>query len=221
MTRRYWAFYADLLAYRRAPPAARPRERERLRAAFRHLFGTATGYPALDARLATTLAHERELLLVLDHPELPLHNNASELAVRRRVRKRDVSFGPLTRAGARRWDTFHTLAGTAQKLGVDIFHYLRDRVSGAHRCQPGQPDHRARPNRRPGRLLGWSRLPQPQLTTPLPREDTPIRGVTPGICFLDNPFIFWHLASLPTCRFSHRQEPEGGYSVPTIHAVSR
>ena len=31
--------------------------------------------------------------MVLDHPELPLHNNASELAVRRRVRKRDVSFG--------------------------------------------------------------------------------------------------------------------------------
>ena len=133
MTRRYWAFYGELLAYRRAPPAARPPERERLRAAFRHLFATATGYPALDARLATTLAHERELLLALDHPELPLHNNASELAVRRRVRKRDVSFGPRTRAGARGWDTFHTLAATAQKLGVDIFHYLRDRVSGAHR----------------------------------------------------------------------------------------
>ena len=59
---------------------------------------------------------------MLDHPELPLHNNASELAVRRRVRKRDVSFGPRTREGARGWDTFHTLAGTAQKLGVGIFH---------------------------------------------------------------------------------------------------
>jgi hypothetical protein len=126
----YWAFYAQLLAYRLAPDAD---ERTRLQAAFVRLFSTVTGYAALDARIAKTLAHQRELLLVLAHPELPLHNNASELAVRRRVRKRDVSFGPRTAAGARGWDTFHTLAATAQKLGVNILHYLHDRVSGVNR----------------------------------------------------------------------------------------
>jgi hypothetical protein len=126
----YWGYYAALLAFRSQPSAA---EAAQLRAWFRELFSTATGYGALDERIAKTLAHERELLAVLNHPELALHNNAAELGVRRRVRKRDVSFGPRTAAGAKTWDTLHTLAATAQLHGVNVLHYLRDRVSGA--CQ--------------------------------------------------------------------------------------
>jgi hypothetical protein len=34
--------------------------------------------------------------------------------------------------GAQAWDTFQTLLGTAKKLGVNFFHYLRDRIGGAH-----------------------------------------------------------------------------------------
>lgn len=129
----YWAFYTELLAYRAQPS---PAEAARLRTAFTTLFSTTTGYAALDARIAKTLAHQQELLVVLDHPELPLHNNRSELGARRRVRKRDVSFGPRTPAGAKAWDTLQTLAATAQQQGVNILHYLADRVSGA--CQmPG------------------------------------------------------------------------------------
>lgn len=124
----YWAFYADLLAYREQPAV---QEAARLRSAFTTLFSTTTGYADLDARSAKTLAHQQELLLVLDHPELPLHNNRSELGARRRVRKRDVSFGPRTPAGAKAWDTLQTLAATAQQHGVNVLHYLYDRVSGA------------------------------------------------------------------------------------------
>lgn len=127
---RYWTFYAALLAYRTQPSAA---EAARLRAWFVALFSTVTGYVALDARLAKTHAHQTELLAVLAHPELALHNNACELGVRRRVRKRDVSFGPRTAAGAKTWDTLHTLAATAQQHGVNLLHYLQDRLSGA--CQ--------------------------------------------------------------------------------------
>jgi hypothetical protein len=71
------------------------------------------------------------LLAVLNHPELPLHNNAAELAVRARVRKRDVSFGPRTTKGVKAWDTGMTLVETARKLGVSFYHYIRDRISGA------------------------------------------------------------------------------------------
>ena len=124
------AFYGELLAYREQPC---PQEAARLRAAFTTLFTTRTSYSALDERIAKTRAHQQELLLVLDHPELPLHNNRSELGVRRRVRKRDVSFGPRTLAGAQAWDTMQTLAATAQQHGVNVLHYLYDRVSGA--CQ--------------------------------------------------------------------------------------
>src|SRR5207244_13402160 len=113
-----------------APTAA---EAARLDAAFDALFGTQTGWEMLDARIALTRAKKPALLAVLQHPELPLHNNPAELGVRRRVRKRGVSFGPRTATGARAWDTFQTLSATAAKLGVSFFHYLQDRLSGAHR----------------------------------------------------------------------------------------
>lgn len=126
----FWAYYDDLLAYRQQPTAA---ERAWLEAAFDTLFGQETGYWQLDERLASTRAKKGPLLRVLDHPEIPLHNNPAELGARQRVRKRDVSFGPRTADGARAWDTFMTLAETAKKLGVSFYHYLHDRVSGTNR----------------------------------------------------------------------------------------
>ena len=77
---------------------------------------------------ARTAANRDLLLAVLDNPALPLHNNAMELAARRRVRNRDVSFGPQSRAGARAWDSFQTVVATAAKLGVRLYHYFRDRL---------------------------------------------------------------------------------------------
>ena len=97
---------------------------------FDTLFVPETGYAHLDFRIQQTRANKDKLLAVLLHPEIPLHNNASELAVRRRVRKRDVSFGPRSPAGVAAWDTFQTIAATAQKLGVSFMAYLTDRVSG-------------------------------------------------------------------------------------------
>jgi len=127
---RFWAYYDQLLAYRAHPT---PEEAARLDGEFATLFATVTGYNALDERLAKTRAKKACLLMVLSHPEIPLHNNPAELGARARVRKRDVSFGPRTREGATAWDTFMTLAATATKLGVSFYHYIHDRVSGA--CQ--------------------------------------------------------------------------------------
>lgn len=124
---RYWAYYDRLLAYREAPT---PEARSALWEDFETLFSPDTGYGHLDFRIQQTKANKEKLLVVLLHPEIPLHNNASELAVRRRVRKRDVSFGPRSAAGVAAWDTFQTIAATAQKLGVSFLSYLTDRVSG-------------------------------------------------------------------------------------------
>jgi len=121
----YWALYRELAEYRASPSSE---ERARLEAVFDHLMARRTGYDDLDARIAKT-AYNRDLLLaMLDTPGLPLHNNDMELAARRRVRKRDVSFGPQSRAGARAWDTFQTIAATAAKQGVRLFEYLRERL---------------------------------------------------------------------------------------------
>jgi len=129
----FWAYYDRLLAYRQKPTLE---ERLRLEAEFDSLFTVQTGYEELDKRIAKTCAKKDSLLLVLKYPELPLHNNASELGVRQRVRKRDVSFGPRTLAGVRAWDTFATLAATSKKLDVSFYQYIHDRISGTNLIPP-------------------------------------------------------------------------------------
>lgn len=147
---RFWGYYDQLLTYCGDPS---PAEQARLRTEYETLFTTRTGYDALDQRIAKTNTKKEILLLVLQHPELPLHNNAAELAVRQRVRKRDVSFGPRSQAGARAWDTFASLAATTKKLGLSFYQYLQDRVSATHQIPPlAELVTQAAKER----LLGWS-----------------------------------------------------------------
>ena len=131
--KRFWEYYDQLLNYCQDPT---PEECARLEAGFDELFATKTGYEDLDQRIAKTRDKKTPLLLVLQYPELPLHNNASELAVRQRVRKRDVSFGPRTQEGLHAWDTFMTLAATAKKLGISFYAYIHDRISGTNQILP-------------------------------------------------------------------------------------
>jgi hypothetical protein len=124
--RQAWALYRALERYREQP---QPEEAVRLTARFDRVFGQRVTYPALQAMLQRTLAKKERLLLVLRRPEIPLHNNDSELAVRKRVRRRDVSFGPRSRQGALAWDVYQSLAATTTKLGVNYFDYLLDRLT--------------------------------------------------------------------------------------------
>jgi len=94
--KQFWELYDQLLVYRQCPT---PEESERLEAEFDRLFATCSGYDALDARIVKTRGKKACLLMVFKHPEIPLHNNPAELEARRRVRKRDVSFGPRTQDG--------------------------------------------------------------------------------------------------------------------------
>ena len=116
--KRFWEFYDQLLDYRGQPT---PEAAIQLETKFDELFASQTGYAELDKRIAKTRAKKDSLLLVLKHPELPLHNNAAELAARFRVRKSDISFGPRTEDGKRAWDTFMTLAATTKKLGINFY----------------------------------------------------------------------------------------------------
>lgn len=124
----YWDFYKQLLAYQQHPTID---EHTRLGNKFDKLFSTETGYYALDQRIEKTMNKKPSLLMVLDHPEIPLHNNPAELAARKRVRKRVVSFGTRTNDGTKAWDTFMSLSATAKKLGINFYNYLYDRISGA------------------------------------------------------------------------------------------
>jgi len=124
--RQYWDFYRQLLVYQQHPSMD---EHLRLGNEFDNLFSTVTGYDALDQRIAKTRAKKPFMLMVLDHPEIPLHNNPAELAARTRVRKRAVSFGTRTEEGTKAWDTFMSLSATAKKLGINFYSYLLDRIT--------------------------------------------------------------------------------------------
>src|SRR3990167_647505 len=72
------------------------------------------------------------LLLVLQYPELPLHNNTSELGARRQARYRDISLQTKNVKGTEAKDTHMTITETAKKLCVNTFKYFYDRISGKY-----------------------------------------------------------------------------------------
>jgi hypothetical protein len=122
----YWDYYYQLVDYKENPSQ---QQADQLSTQFDQLFATETGYQALDERIAKTKAKKENLLMVLRYPELPLHNNGSELEARVQARKRDVSLHTMTEDGTKANDTFLTLVRTAKKLGVNPYEYIYDRVS--------------------------------------------------------------------------------------------
>jgi len=123
---RYWDYYAKLSEFKIEP---RAEVAEQLAAEFDQLFSTETKYEQLDERISKTREKKENMLLVLTMPEIPLHNNAAELAARAKVRKRDVSLQTVTDKGTKANDTFMTIVQTAKKLGVSAYDYIFDRVS--------------------------------------------------------------------------------------------
>ena len=122
-----WSYYQRLKAYRESPT---PQRRGRLEKDFDRLFLKQTGWSELDEVLRTIHGKKSELLLVLDHPEIPLHNNLSENDIRQYVKKRKISAGTRSDAGRRCRDTFLSLKTTCRKLGVTFWRYLQDRICG-------------------------------------------------------------------------------------------
>ena len=120
-----WWFYADLKLYKDAPTPAR---RAALRARFERIFGRVTGFAELDEVVARLRANKTELLLVLDRPEIPLHSNGAENAIRCVVTKRKISGETRSEAGKQARDTFLSLLKTCTKLAVSFWDYLGARL---------------------------------------------------------------------------------------------
>ena len=127
-----WPFYRDLKAYRQNPNRQR---RAALRARFDRIFTRKTGFVILDRLLARLRANKRELLMVLDRPEIPLHTNGSENDIRCQVTKRKVSGGTRSDTGRDCRDAFLGLNKTCAKLNIAFWDYL-----GARLAVPNQPE---------------------------------------------------------------------------------
>src|ERR1700745_1447482 len=126
-----WSFYRELKAYRQNPSKQR---KATLRARFDRIFTRKTGCVTLDRLLARLYANKRELLMVLDRPEIPLHTNGSENDIRCQVTKRKGSGGTRSDTGRDCRDGFLSLNKTCAKIGVAFWHYL-----GARLAVPGAP----------------------------------------------------------------------------------
>ena len=150
----FWDYYRDLLPYKDAPSK---QTADKLRSEFWKLFDTDSGYQQLDERKRLTLLKSSELLLVLKHPELPLHNNPAELAARTMVQRRNISYATQTESGAKAWDTFMSLVDTTRKLGISFFEYVRDRILKIGDIPPLGTIIREKSSSNP---FGWSWQPE-------------------------------------------------------------
>ena len=121
-----WDYYYELTEYKKNPKVE---EKTRLSNLFDDIFSTKTGYDDLDYRIQMTKKKKDSLLVVLDYPDTPLHNNPAELAIRMYVIKRKISFGTRSDDGTKSWETFFTIMDTCFKLGINFRNYLYDRIS--------------------------------------------------------------------------------------------
>ncbi len=107
-----WTLYRDLKAYKDAP---NEQTKATLSARFDELFITTTQSESLNKALQRLYGNKAELLLVLEHPEIPLHNNGSENAIREYVKRRKISGSTRSEAGRRCRDTFTSLKKSCRK----------------------------------------------------------------------------------------------------------
>jgi hypothetical protein len=124
-----WKFYELLAQYKETPTE---RMKLYLQEKFDLIFSMVTGYETLDKRIAMTKKKKEELLLVLDYPNVPLHNNLAEIAVREGVIKRKISYGTRSDPGRFAWENMLSIMDTCRKLGVSFYGYILDIFSNCY-----------------------------------------------------------------------------------------
>jgi len=81
------------------------------------------------------------LLVVLDNPDLPLHNNGAVLiaigiATRRQVRYRDISFQTRSEKGRNAKNIALSIYQTCKKLEVDATQYILNKLTQKNQMTP-------------------------------------------------------------------------------------
>lgn len=118
------AFYVRLKLYKENPNQM---EIKIIQQEFEILFSTATKYDDLNKVIAQTKKRQNGLLVVLENPDLPLHNNHAEQQIRPYVIKRKIQFGTRSEEGRKSRDTFMSINMTCRKLGLSFYEFLVDR----------------------------------------------------------------------------------------------
>ena len=69
-------------------------------------------------------------MIVLKFPEIPLHNNPAELALREGVVKRKISNVTRSEDGKAAWENMMSIMDTCRKHGISLYDYIKDIFSG-------------------------------------------------------------------------------------------
>jgi hypothetical protein len=123
-----------------------------------------TSFAMLNQTLKRLHAHQAELLLVLDRPDIPLHTNGSENDIRGHVKWRKISGGTRRERGRRCRDAFASLKKTCRKLGISCWDYLPDRLGQIGAIPPCRISSVNEPWRHPPCRELLSSYPSPSFT---------------------------------------------------------
>lgn len=123
-----WDIYNQLEVYKTSPSLEKAAE---IGAAFDELFQRDFQFTTLKLAMRRLYNNKSELLLVLQKPAVPLHNNQSESDIREKVVRRNISV-TFNNDSRKCRDTFTSLKKTCRKQGIAFWSYLGDRLS----CRP-------------------------------------------------------------------------------------
>ena len=126
-------FYKGLKEYK---TNSTEKEKKRLEDWFNKLFGEETSYYALNRIQGKTFQRRDFLLVVLEHPWIPLHNNDTEQSIRKKVIQKNIQHKHDTWAGARVNDLYLSLMETCRKLDISFGEYLKDRFQHRNEIPP-------------------------------------------------------------------------------------
>jgi hypothetical protein len=127
----FWQLYQDLKGYKKAPSA---QAKGPLEQRFDTLSCQTTSFHSLNLALERLRAKKNELLMVLQHPEIPLHNNGSEGEIREYATRRKISAGTRSDNGRTGRDTLISLKKTLRKLGQSFWAFMLDRTSAQNQA---------------------------------------------------------------------------------------
>jgi len=127
--KQYWEYYYKLMDFKTNPKKNKAKALEK---EFDCLFSTETNYFQLNDCIKRSYGDKHSLLTALRIPSIPLHNNASELAARRVVTKKNISLHTITDIGTIARDSAMSIVETAKKLKVNVIDYINDRISGKY-----------------------------------------------------------------------------------------
>ena len=128
----FWQVYQLLKAYQANPCKLL---KQKCLKEFEALCDWQTEWIALQKGLDKLKAYKNEMLVVLENPQVPLHNNQSERDIREFVKKRKISGSTRSEMGRKARDTFASLEKTCRKLEISFWDFLLDRLTEAHQIE--------------------------------------------------------------------------------------